>query len=139
MTPGKKRQASYRARMLAEGKRQYSFWLTSEQAAVIRAYLSGETSLLTPVQAENPPQSEPISSMEPAKSKPRAGKVTTRPGTQENETQVWRDGRQIGSIYKRRIDGHPRSKIRYEAYRYGRIIPLATYRTKREAVAALSS
>lgn len=61
MTPGKQRQAEYRARMLAEGKRQYSFWLTPDQAQVIRSYLAGEQSLLTPTQPEkiSRPEAEP--------------------------------------------------------------------------------
>lgn len=59
MTPGKRRQAEYRARMLAEGKRQYAFWLTPEQAEEIRVYLAGEQSRLTPAQSEEVPRPEP--------------------------------------------------------------------------------
>lgn len=95
MTPGKKRQAGYRARMLKQGKRQYSFWLTDEQAEAIKAYLAGKQSLLTE-------QGEPSPAAPAAQALPKPKLVPVQPNKPERltEYEVWLDGKQAGRIWQ---------------------------------------
>lgn len=91
MTPGRQRQAEYRARMLAEGKRQYSFWLTDEQVAEIRAYLAGEQSLLTPKQPEKAPKAKP---------KTKLVKVEPSKPDRLSEYVLWQDDKRLGRVWQ---------------------------------------
>lgn len=117
MTTNAQRQAAFKARMRSQGKRQITVWVTDAQAQAIKTYLEGHQSL-----PETPPES-----------------ITTKPGPQGNETIVYRDGKQLGSVYKVAIDSYPRPKTRWRVYRYGKILSSGTFRTKREAIGVLKA
>lgn len=107
MTPGKKRQAAYRARMLAEGRRQYAFWLTDEQAQAIRAYLAGDSSLLTG-QTPEPERPEPSTPPQPEpEASPKVRFVPVEPSRPERlrQYEVHQGDDRIGHVWQTMVAG----------------------------------
>lgn len=136
--------------MLAEGKRQYAFWLTEEQAAEIRAYLAGEASLLTPARPEKAPEA--------VKPKPKPSQVTPgkptlhradpaalpipaeHQGGVEIAYRLLVNDQQVGIVWKYRISKTMATWCAKRA-KAGSVLDALgthrTYRTRKQAVDAL--
>lgn len=127
MSTNAERQAAFKARMKAEGKRQLTVWVTPAQAAAIRAYLEGEPLPVTQ------PQPTPEA---------REGKPKLRQGDKPGEWRVFVDGREIGTVTKRH---YPKSLglpafDRWRIHRKGSAfdgLSTTTYETRNAAVVAL--
>lgn len=100
-TRGAERQAAFKMRQRATGKKQITIWVTSEQEKVIKAILAGESLPVTPQQPEpTPPQPEP-------EAPPRVRFVPVEPGRPERlrQYEVYQGDERLGYVWQTVIAG----------------------------------